>query len=285
MTVLIPPTLITRAGNGSPLTIPQGDSNLNSIAAYLAALTNVVNSVSTASAVNVTTGLRATCSDGNLCEAFAPSLNGIPVVLNAAFTASLNVSGVGGLDVGSPQTSTWYYLWAIYNGVAVRGLLSLSSTAPLLPTGYTYSSLIGPFYNTSGSGFLASAQVGREVFFAPQTLSNSSISSTSYVQISGPYTTILPPIALKFSGTFGGTSNNATTSYAIAADSNGAGEQLVTCATSTSAEGGGTASFYSSAPFTLPCIAPAIGYVLTPFVYIKATATHNAQVNISSYVF
>lgn len=58
--------------------------------------------------------------------------------------SALNVSGSGanGIDTGTVSSSSWYYVWVISNGTTVSGLLSLSSTSPTLPSGYTYKALV-----------------------------------------------------------------------------------------------------------------------------------------------
>lgn len=66
------------------------------------------------------------------------------VVLNSvSVTPSLAVSGVNGLDTGTSAASTWYAVWVIWNGTTAAGLLSLSSTAPALPVGYTHKARVG----------------------------------------------------------------------------------------------------------------------------------------------
>lgn len=62
----------------------------------------------------------------------------------ASFTINAALNGaVNRLDTGTLAASTWYYVWAISNGVTTGGLLSLSSTAPTMPSGYTYQKRIG----------------------------------------------------------------------------------------------------------------------------------------------
>ncbi|NWA10690.1 phage tail protein [Pseudomonas gingeri] len=60
--------------------------------------------------------------------------------LNLSINAS--ASGVNGLDTGILAASTWYYVWVIWNGSSVAGLLSLSSTTPTMPNGYTHKGLV-----------------------------------------------------------------------------------------------------------------------------------------------
>lgn len=62
-------------------------------------------------------------------------------------SVSLNINsatvGAGGLDTGSLASNTWYSSWVIWNGTSNAGLLSLSSTTPTLPSGYTHKARIG----------------------------------------------------------------------------------------------------------------------------------------------
>jgi hypothetical protein len=54
-------------------------------------------------------------------------------------------AGINGLDTGTIAASTWYSVWAIYNPTtaAYAGLLSLNTTSPTLPTGYTFYCRLG----------------------------------------------------------------------------------------------------------------------------------------------
>lgn len=66
------------------------------------------------------------------------------VVLNSvSVTPSLAASGANGLDTGVSAASTWYSVWVIWNGTTTAGLLSLSSTSPTMPVGYTHKARIG----------------------------------------------------------------------------------------------------------------------------------------------
>lgn len=61
-------------------------------------------------------------------------LNALALAINSATV------GANGLDAGVLATSTWYSVWVIYNPTTLvsAGLLSLSSTAPLMPAGFTH---------------------------------------------------------------------------------------------------------------------------------------------------
>lgn len=56
---------------------------------------------------------------------------------------SLASSGANGLDTGTSAVSSWYSVWVIWNGTTTSGLLSLSATAPTMPSGYTHRARIG----------------------------------------------------------------------------------------------------------------------------------------------
>ena len=47
------------------------------------------------------------------------------------------------MDTGTITASTWYAVHIATDGTTVIGLLSLSATAPILPTGYTFSARVG----------------------------------------------------------------------------------------------------------------------------------------------
>lgn len=67
------------------------------------------------------------------------------VLSGVSVTPSLAVSGVNGLDAGTSAISSWYYVWVIWNGTTTAGLISLSSTAPTMPAGYTYKARVSEF--------------------------------------------------------------------------------------------------------------------------------------------
>ena len=72
------------------------------------------------------------------------------LLFNVNVSAAINAGVVpGGLDAGTAAAATWYYLFVIWNGTSATGLLSLSKTAPVLPTGYGAKALVGAVYNNS----------------------------------------------------------------------------------------------------------------------------------------
>lgn len=94
-------------------------------------------------------------------------------------TVDIAASGANGLDTGAEQADTWYYLWVIYNGTTVAGLISASSTAPTLPSGYTFKRLIGAARNDSSSDFYNFEQIGNFVRYddPPEALNTSTYQS------------------------------------------------------------------------------------------------------------
>lgn len=87
-----------------------------------------------------------------------------------SLTVDITVSGANGLDTGAEASSTWYYLWAIYDGTNKRGLLSTSSTAPTMPTGYTFKALVGIVFNDSGSNFVSFRQYDKNWYYNTPSL-------------------------------------------------------------------------------------------------------------------
>jgi len=76
---------------------------------------------------------------------------------------STATTGANALDTGTVATSTWYALYAIYNSgtATAASLLSASFTAPTLPSGYTYSALIGAVITDGSGNLMRTLQKGR----------------------------------------------------------------------------------------------------------------------------
>lgn len=68
---------------------------------------------------------------------------GYRTLRTVSVTPSLAASGANGLDTGVSAASTWYSVWVIWNGTTTAGLLSLSATAPTMPSGYTHKARVG----------------------------------------------------------------------------------------------------------------------------------------------
>ena len=65
------------------------------------------------------------------------------VMSSVSLTINTASTGANGLDTGTLSISTWYAVWVIWNGTTTAGLISLSATAPTLPSGYTHKARVG----------------------------------------------------------------------------------------------------------------------------------------------
>ncbi|MEK6705540.1 MAG: hypothetical protein AABZ06_07110 [Bdellovibrionota bacterium] len=109
-------------------------------------------------------------------------------------TAAITSSGANGLDTGSEASSTWYYVWVIYNGTTVASLLSTSATAPTMPSGYTYKVRAGSVYNDASSNFERFYQIDRTAYYYAYSSALSAGSATVMTSVS--LTALVPPIAV-----------------------------------------------------------------------------------------
>lgn len=128
--------------------------------------------------------------------------NSYQVVRGVSLTVSAAASGANGLDTGTLATSTWYSLWVIWNGTTTAGLLSLSSTAPTMPAGYTHKARVG-WVRTDGTANkypLAFKQAGRRV---------------QYVVGASGNLTALPLMASGVLGTYVGSSSNTLAAVSV----------------------------------------------------------------------
>jgi hypothetical protein len=132
------------------------------------AVTTTVTSASTALASNFT-GLKVEQATAATLTVTADALvladsGGNTTTINTVSeTADITVSGAGGLDTGSEASSTWYYVYIIRNSgsSAVDALLSVSASAPTLPSGFDESALVSAVFNDSSSDFRDFMQTGR----------------------------------------------------------------------------------------------------------------------------
>lgn len=147
------------------------------------------------------------------------------VASNVSFTVNITASGVNGLDAGLEAPDTWYYIHAIYNGTSTNGLISTSATAPTLPSGYTYSALIGVIRNDSSGDFFPFLQNDRNISVQPHSVfaGVAGVSSFTPVSISSQ----VPPIAKSCDGWFGHASINVTSGVRVASDTAGLGAQAL----------------------------------------------------------
>lgn len=146
-----------------------------------------------------------------------------------ATTVNVNINiaaavGAGALDVGVEAASTWYYIWLIYNPTTatVAGMLSLSSTAPTMPSGYTYKGLVGAVRNDAGSNFIGFHQRDRQVWQVTTnvfTAKAAAVNDTFEILAGADLTAFraaVPPVATMCSGVVGTNNTANATSVALA---------------------------------------------------------------------
>ena len=120
------------------------------------------------------TGLNANVSV-SAGELLLRSATGAPrLVSGVNVTIDSAASGANGLDTGTLSGSTWYAVWVIWNGTTTAGLLSLSSTAPTMPSGYTHKARVGWARpdGTANKFPLGFTQTGRRVQYKVNVSSN-----------------------------------------------------------------------------------------------------------------
>ena len=193
----------------------------------------------------------------------------------------LTAAGANGLDTGTEANSTWYYLWLISNGLFnVRGLLSLSATAPTLPAGYPYKLRIGAVRNDSSGNLIPFWQDGRRVQTAAQVLLNSAAPAVAdtyelvSVDAAGILATLVPPIARQARGSFG-VNVPGQLGLAVAGSAAGIGEQIALAYFADANVGFGGLCLGS--PFAVPLI------TAQDFYWKKHDTTANGRIVITGY--
>lgn len=165
-------------------------------------------------------------------------------------------SGAGGLDTGSIAASTWYYEYLIFNPSTntVKAMISLSATAPTLPSGYTFYKCTGEVRTDASSHLIGKQQQGAVVDYlvgvnlsgARTVISGSSgnISTPTYTAAS--VSNFVPPTASRIRGMLSQT--GATSGTALAAPNSSYGPTEST----TNTPAIQLCSLTSTPPFTVP---------------------------------
>ncbi len=136
--------------------------------------------------------------------------------VNATISTTAAAGNAGALDGESTWTANgWYYVWVIYNGTSSSAIASISSSNPMLPSGYSFAARVGAVRtSSSATSLLATLQYGRRAQYqvgganvsALPLLAGAgvaSLSSYSAVSISG----YVPPTAASIRLTLASTSN------------------------------------------------------------------------------
>lgn len=116
------------------------------------------------------------------------------MIVPSDIQVDITVSGKNGLDTGSETPDAWYYVWMIMDidTEEVAGLLSLSSTSPVMPAGFTKKRLVSAVRNQGGD-FRTYTQVEGELFYHDEILVNSAVATTNWTSLI--LTTEVPPIS------------------------------------------------------------------------------------------
>lgn len=119
----------------------------------------------------------------------------VKMTLSSSYTKTLSSwvsgNGNGGLDTGTIAASTKYYIFQISNGTASDILYSLSATAPLMPSGYTYKRRIGAFLTNSCSQIIPIVQRGNTIYFKDPV---SDVSTSNLGSTATAYTLSVPAV-------------------------------------------------------------------------------------------
>jgi hypothetical protein len=133
---------------------------------------------------------------------------------------SLAYVGVNGLDASTEQASTWYYAWVIHNPTTsvTQGLISTSTTSPVMPSGYTKKLRVGTFRNDASSNIIPFRQGGTQhdrtyilmsSFSSRNVLTGGSAETSTQVDVSG----FVPPVSFSADLTCTNLSGTRTVSY------------------------------------------------------------------------
>lgn len=151
--------------------------------------TNLAIKVATNTTVTVTAG-NVTMTDGTY---FLPT-GVLSATLNLGSSGSINQ-----LDTGSIASGTFYYVFAISNGLTFGVLASLSATAPTLPVGYTFFARIGAVVTSqSVAQLMGTWQLGRTVQYVvglAQTTGGPSGLLVIATGVTGTYSATSPTLA------------------------------------------------------------------------------------------
>lgn len=148
----------------------------------------------------------------------------IPLVATSVSEAiDITESGAGGLDTGA-EGDVWYYIWIIEKtDGTVAGLLSASATAPTMPAGYTYKTLVSAVHNTSGD-FVPFTQEGNEYWYTTWiSLASGNVGAATWSALD--LTPVVPSaLSTIVRGTLHGeTATSSTVSNENASDPSGSG--------------------------------------------------------------
>lgn len=108
---------------------------------------------------------------------------------SVSVTINANTTGANGIDTGALGASTAYFIWLISDGTTTAGLLSLSATAPTMPSGYTYKVRVGATFTGGSSTLLRIIQKGNRGQYKVTTGSTTPSLPTLFTGAQGTFAT------------------------------------------------------------------------------------------------
>jgi hypothetical protein len=136
-----------------------------------------------------------------------------------SLTIDCGATGANGMDTGSLAASTWYYVFLVSNGATVAGLISLSATAPTLPSGYSYKLFLGAVQTDASSHLLSFAHMDNLCSFAARNAYFATTGvPTTYTALN--IASLVPPSAKTVDGIVGAGNGNFCASF-VASSSDG----------------------------------------------------------------
>lgn len=122
------------------------------------------------------------------------STNATSLVLASAFSKTTGAwvvgTGNGGLDTGTIANSTWYYFYLINNPISgvTDVILSASSSAPTLPSGYTLYRYIGAGLTNGSAQWTSFTQFGDDFYWSTPVLdySGAGVTTAALLTLSVP---------------------------------------------------------------------------------------------------
>lgn len=150
-------------------------------------------------------------------QAVIQTIAGLTINRSNVSLTAINISTgtvtptANGMDGEAPGTSAWLYVWAIDNGAAPAGLVSVAANNglnPNMPSGYTYKCLMGSMRVDAAGNLFRTFQRGNEVEWKPDNSANNiafPVLFTGAAPGVGSWTTqsvtaIVPPTAVRVRG-------------------------------------------------------------------------------------
>lgn len=189
--------------------------------------------------------------------------------------------GAGGMDAGTLPTSGTVHCYLIYNPTTVTwstlgtivGSGNSVYTGSSIPSGYTASGLMSSVLTDGSAKIVSFVQNGAKVFLGSSVnvLNMTSGAPTSYTSFS--LASAAPVNATTFSGVAGNPTSGNVTAFAMAANSTGLGEKVISLPSTTTS----MSSFYGSVPFEDMTMTSGSAY------YKSVGASNYVRINVNAY--